>query len=408
MAKVHLRRGSIQPLWAGHPWVYAQAIARMASMVRLLGSEVAVVGIQPGTGDAVTVLDPTGKPLGRGFWSPKSAIPVRILTRDPDASLDAGFLGHRIEAAAALRRRDLSLPSDATTGYRLIHAEGDGLAGLIVDVYGAVATVQLLTAGMKRREDALFGHVSRVAGTPTVIEVGGARTARFEGFEAETRVVRGPDVDALRFRERGFDFDIPMDMVQKTGFYFDQRDNRAMVESLAQGRRVLDAFSYVGAFSLAAARGGAESVLAVDSSAPALATASALAHHASLPQMHVRRADLKRAFPELARQGDRFDLVIVDPPKLVPSTKHLEAGRRAYRKLNAQALGVVDRGGLMLSCSCSAAFGPDDLLRTVALAARDAGRDVTLLRMGFQSPDHPTPPAFPEGRYLKAALVRVE
>ena len=181
MSRVILRAGRVQPVWAGHPWVFAQAVQRVDGA--------------PAPGDVVEVLDPKGKHLGRGFWSPGSSIPVRIITRREDQSLDEACLAHRIEAAAA-HRRELGLPGEATDGYRLIHAEGDGLPGLIVDVFGDVAVIQLLTIGMKRREGAIFGAVARTTGARTLVEVPGGRAQKREGIEVEPRVVRGPDVDA--------------------------------------------------------------------------------------------------------------------------------------------------------------------------------------------------------------------
>lgn len=395
MATVRLRPGHVQPVWAGHPWVYAQAIESVTGA--------------PGPGDVVSVVDGRGNVLGRGYWSPKSAIPVRVLTRDPSQPLDTAWLGRRIEEAARWRREVLGLPGEATDAYRLVHAEGDHLSGLVVDVYRDVATVQLLTAGMKRREDEIFGHVARVTGARTIVEIaGGARIAQHEGFEAETRVVRGPDVEALRFREIGLEHDIEIAIAQKTGYFLDQRENRARVETMARGRRVLDAFCYVGSFGLAAARGGASHVVSLDSSAPALATAASIARKNGLGErIEHQRGDVKRALVEMAQRGEKFDLAIVDPPKLAPSARHLDAARRAYRRLNANALRLVEPGGLLVSCSCSAAMRPGDLLKTIALAARDADREVVLLHMGEQGADHPVPAAFPEGRYLKCAFLRV-
>ena len=394
MGTVRLRSGHVQPVWAGHPWVFAQAIEEVDGA--------------PGAGDVVSVVDARGQVIGRGFWSPKSAIPVRILSRDPDEALDAAFLARRIETAAAWRKELVELPSAETTGYRLVHAEGDGLAGLIVDVYGKTAVVQLLTYGMKRREADIFAHVARVSGAETIFEVASDRMQRLEGFEASTGIVRGPDIDRLRFLERGFEIEIGLDVAQKTGFYFDQRDNRAVVERFARGRRVLDAFSYVGAFALAAARGGAESVLAIDSSAAAIATGAAIAaHHGYVDRIEHRKDDVKRAFKELASKKELFDLAVIDPPKLAPTMRHLDQGRKAYRRLNAAALRLVRDGGILVTCSCSAAVKSGDFLRTLGLAARDANREVVLLSLGGQGPDHPVPPSFPEGRYLKCAILRV-
>jgi 23S rRNA (cytosine1962-C5)-methyltransferase len=373
--------------------VFAQAIERVEGA--------------PAAGDAVSVVDARGNVLGRGYWSPESAIPVRILSRDPDEPLETAFLGRRLEEAAAWRKAWLGLPGDETTGYRLVHAEGDGLAGLIVDVFGQAAAVQLLTLGMKRREADVFAEVARVTGAKTIIEVASERTQRLEGFATETQVVRGPALDTLRFRERGFDYALPTSASQKTGFYFDQREIRARLESLVRGKRVLDAFSYVGAFSLAAARGGAEKVTALDASAAAITAGAMIAQHAGLAdRIDFVRADVKRALPEMVQRGERFDVVIVDPPKLAPTARHLDQGRKAYRRLNATAVKLLAPGGLLVSCSCSAAIRPGEFLRTVGMAAREAGRDVTLVHLGEQGPDHPVPASFPEGRYLKSAFLR--
>jgi 23S rRNA (cytosine1962-C5)-methyltransferase len=378
--------------------VFAQAIERVEGA--------------PAPGDVVDVVDPEGRHLGRGYHSPQSAIPVRILTRDRTDPLDGASLGRKLDRAMALRRR-LGLPDTATrgqetTGYRLVHAEGDGLAGLIVDVFGEVAVVQLLTVGMKRREDDVFAHVARVSGARTVIEVASDRVAEREGFESTTRVVRGPDPGAIAFAERGLAFEVESAITQKTGFYFDQRENRARVEALADGARVLDLYCFVGAFGLSAARGGAVSVLSVDSSAPAVAMAARNAHrHGVAGRVQCERGDARQVLQQLQARGERFDVVIADPPKLAPSVKHLERARSAYRKLNADAVKVVETGGILVSCSCSAAMSADDFVRTATLGARDANADLTLLALGSQGPDHPVPAAFPEGRYLKCAFFRV-
>lgn len=394
VSTVRLRAGHVQPVWAGHPWIFAQAIAALDGA--------------PGPGDVVSVVDPRGNFLGRGYYSPKSAIPVRILTTSPDEALDDAWLGGRVEDAFRSRKNDLGLPNGETTGYRLIHSEGDRLSGLVVDVFGDVASVQLLTAGMKRREDAIFGHIARVTGARSILEVASPHVQRIEGVESTTRIVRGPDVDALRFRERGFEYEIPIEIAQKTGFYFDQRENRARIEGLAAGRRVLDAFSYVGAFALAAARGGAETVLALDSSASALTTAALIARKNGQHSRIVHdRADLKKDLAFRAQRGENYDLVLLDPPKLIPTARHLEAGERAYRRLNTEGFKLVRRGGLLSTCSCSAAMNETRFLRMLAFAAREARRSIELLWLGREGPDHPSPPAFPEGRYLKCAVVRV-
>jgi 23S rRNA (cytosine1962-C5)-methyltransferase len=374
--------------------VYAQAIATVEG--------------SPAAGDVVDVIDPQGKWLGAGFYSPKSAFAVRILSRTQGEAIDATFFEARLRAARGLRRDWLGLPNEQTTGYRLVHAEGDGLSGLVVDVYDDVASVQLLTAGMKRREVEVFAALSKVAEVRTIIEVPSRDHQEIEGFAVEPRVVHGPSVDALKFRELGFDYELPLSSMQKTGFYFDQRDNRARLQQLCRGRRVLDAFCYMGSFSLAAARGGAREVLALDRSEGALTAGAQVAARAGLSErIRFERADVKKTLPELIVANQRFDVIVLDPPKLASSTKHLERARKAYRHWNAQALRLVEPGGLLVSCSCSAAMQPLDFVRTLALSAADAGREVSLLELGEQAPDHPTPAAFDEGRYLKAAFLRV-
>ncbi len=389
MGTVRLRPGHVQPVWAGHPWVFAQAIASIDGA--------------PAAGDTVTVVDPRGQFLGRGYYDPKSAIPVRLLSDEPDEALEEAFLARRLDSAAKLRR-DLGLPGPDTNGYRLVNGEGDGLAGLIVDVYGDVAVAQFLTPGTRRRADVLVGHVARASGARTVLDA-----SKGEGDAAPgSRVLRGPDPTALVFRERGLEFEVPLDVTQKTGFYFDQREHRARVEALAQGRRTLDIFAFVGAFGLAAARGGAAEVTCIDSSPPAVATAALVARRNGLGErIEHMRADVKKALPDLAREGRRYDLLICDPPKLAPTARHLDKGRRAYRKLNENALRLAEKGAFFVTCSCSAAVTPDDFLRILSVAARDAGRRISLFHLGLQAPDHPTPPGFPQGRYLKTAFFRV-
>jgi 23S rRNA (cytosine1962-C5)-methyltransferase len=394
MAKLWIRGGHVRPVWAGHPWVYAQAVGKVEG--------------KPEAGDLVDVLDAQDNWIGAGFFSPSSAIAARIVTRTPSEKIDAGFIRERIAKALAFRRDALGLPDAQTDGYRLVHSEGDGLSGLIVDVYGNVAVVQLLTAGMKRREREVLDALREVAGMRSVVELASSEHLEKEGLPAEEGKVTGDPVEQLEFRERGFEFRLPLTAAQKTGFYFDQRENRARLEGLCAGKRVLDACSYVGAFSLAAARGGAREVLALDRSEAALGVAQETAVRSGVAErIRFQRGDLKRVLPELIQQGERFDVIVLDPPKLANSVKHLDRARKAYRAWNAFACSLCSEDAVLVTCSCSAAMQPNDFLRTVALASADAKREASLFAYGQQSPDHPTPAAFEEGRYLKAAFLRV-
>ncbi len=381
----------MQPVWAGHPWVYAQAVA-------------SVTGARPG--DLISVVDPKGNFLGRGFYSPASAIATRILTRREDVAIDGAFFEARIRAALALRRR-LHLPSADTTAFRLVHAEGDGLPGLVVDLFEDVAVLQLGTLGMKQREGLVLEALQAAVAPRAILDRTSPEIARREGFVVGETALRGADVETLRFRERGFGFALPRALSQKTGFYFDQRPLRARVEQLSRGLRVVDAYSFVGTFALAAARGGAAKVTAIDESAVALAAGAEIARQNGVAdRVDFVRKDARRALDELGAAGGA-ELVVCDPPKLAPSRGARDGALGAYRKLAALAASATVPDGLLVFCSCSGAVGMDALTRAVALGGRDAGREIVILERHFQGADHPVPAAFPEGLYLKSVIARV-
>nr|PZN19216.1 MAG: class I SAM-dependent rRNA methyltransferase [Pseudomonadota bacterium] len=383
----------MQPVWAGHPWVFAQAIERIEGGV--------------GPGDEVLVRDGRGNTLGRGLYSPGSAIPVRLYTRDPNRAIDARLFEERLQRAIA-RRRALGLPSEQTTGFRLVHAEGDGLPGLVVDRLGDVLAVQLGTIGMKRREGVILDLLARLLSPRAIVDRTPARTAESEGFRAGTGVVRGEDaLEAFHFRERGLEFRVPLELGQKTGFYFDQRPLRDRVEALAAGRRVLDAYCYVGSVALAAVRGGAVSVEAVDSSALAIeAAAECAARNGMSGQVRFERGDATEALAHTGRKGG-VDLVVIDPPKLAPTRAARQRALESMRRLVGLGCRATRPGGLLVVSSCSAALGLFDLTRVVALGARDVGVAAVVLERIFQGADHPVPAAFPEGLYLSSLVVEV-
>ena len=394
---VTLKPGHVRPVWFGHPWIFAQAIQRI---------EGGAIG-----GDEVTVVDPLGTVLGRGLYTPRSAIPVRLFTRDPTTPIDGTLMRRRIERAIA-HRRDLGLPSqatgDETDAYRLIHAEGDGLPGLIVDVYGDILAVQLNTIGIKRREGAIFDALIGALKPRAILDRTPQAAARAEGFEPAEGVVRGdPSVEQLLFVERGLRFEIPLSLGQKTGFYLDQRPLRKRVEELAAGRRVLDAFSFVGTFSMAAARGGASLVVAVDESAVALEVGAECARRNGLiDRITFVRSDARKALDRASQEGG-FDLTVCDPPKLSPSRGAKEGALGAYRRLALAGCRTTRPGGILIMCSCSSAVSIDDLIRTLTLGAREARMEAVVFERHFQGGDHPVPAAFPEGLYLKSVIARI-
>ena len=391
MPTVRLKPGHVQPVWTGHPWVYAQAID----------------AVDKGTtaGDEVSVIDPRGNLLGRGFYTPGSAIPVRLLVRDAQTPIDLAFFRDRFEQARALRA-SLGLPADDTDGFRLVHAEGDGLPGLMVDRYGEVLAVQFGTVGMKRREAMVLEALSSVMKPRSVIDRTSAQTAKMEGFEATSGVVQGEPVEALELVERGLRFRVPIELGQKTGFYFDQRSLRGRVEQLSRGKRVLDTYAFVGAFAIAAARGGAREVVAVDESGPALeAGAACAALNGVGDRVTFVKEDARRV---LADAKASYDLVIADPPRLAPTRGAREQALLAYAKLAENTCRAVRPGGLAILCSCSAAVDLGALTRALATGATRAGVQAVVLERWFQGADHPVPAAFGEGLYLKALIARIE
>ena len=398
MPQVTLKPGHVRPVWSGHPWVFAQAIERIE------GGAIA--------GDEVTVLDPRGTVLGRGLYTPTSAIPVRMYTRDDTTPIDGALFRRRIERAL-VHRRELGLPSRApgheTDAYRLVHAEGDDLPGLVVDVFGDVVAVQLNTVGVKRREGVIFDAIGSLLKPRAIVDRTPAEQARREGFEPGSGIVRGDaSVEVLRFSERGLRYEVPIAIGQKTGFYLDQRPLRARVEQLSHGRRVLDTFSFIGSFAMAAARGGATEVLAVDESAIAIEIGASCARLNGLgDRVHFERADARKVLERASNEGG-YDLVLCDPPKLAPSRAAKDGALGAYKRFAAAGCRAVKPGGIFVMSSCSSAVSLDDLTRAVALGARDSRLRATVFDRHFQGADHPVPAAFPGGLYLKSVVVRVD
>ena len=388
-SRVVLCRGKARPLWFGHPWVYANAVERVEG--------------EAAAGDIVSLVDHDGRFIGRGIFNPRSQIPVRLLTRKEE-SIDAAFFAARLRDAQALRTR-LKLPSTDTTAYRLVNSEGDGLPGLVVDVFGEAAVVQVTTLGLALRRDAIFDAVQATLSPRTIYEVAGGSYAEVEGFVAQNRVVRGEARNLVPCLEDGLHFEAEPLAGQKTGMFLDQRRNRIRVGQLAgAGLRVLDCYAYAGGFGLQAARAGASEVTAVDSSPRAVVRIEAHAVANGVPVRAVE-ADAFR-FLETATPMS-YDLVVVDPPKFARARKDLEAAIKGYERLNALALAVCAPGALLVTCSCSQNVGAQDFERIVAAAAKQAHREVSIVERGGPGGDHPLPPAFTEGQYLKVLFVHV-
>jgi 23S rRNA (cytosine1962-C5)-methyltransferase len=390
LPQIVLRKGRARPLWFGHPWVYANAVARVDG--------------QPAPGDLVSLVDHDGRFIGRGFYSPRSQIPVRLCTRAEEA-VDAAFFRRRVQQARAARAR-LGLPSETTTAYRLINSEGDDLPGLVVDIYGDAAVAQITTLGMANRRAEIFDALEAELGSKTLFEISPPSYAELEGFAPASRVARGAPRASVSAIEDGIALEVEPLSGQKTGMFIDQRETRARVGALARGARVLDLYAYAGGFSLAAARGGAAAVTAVDSSARAVARIEAHAQANGVKnKIEAIEAD---AFRYLETATPRaFDLVIVDPPKFARARKDLEAARKGYERLNALALQAAAAGAILVTCSCSQNVDAESFERIVAAGAKQAGREVRVFERRGPAADHLLPPGFTEGQYLKVLFCYV-
>ncbi|HEX6986606.1 MAG TPA: class I SAM-dependent rRNA methyltransferase [Planctomycetaceae bacterium] len=354
-------------------------------------------------GDLVRVALPGGETFGYGLFNPRSEITVRLLSRG-DAVPDAAWWRGRLAAAASLRRDLLNLDA-VTDAYRLVHAEADGLSGLVVDRFGPVLSAEVFGLGMWQRRKTVLGLLRDLVGTEHVLVRPGPRTAEQEGFEAGTEF-SADCPERVVVTEHGVRLHVDFASGHKTGFFCDQRDNRRLVAAFAQGRETLDLCCYTGGFSLAARLAGASAVTGVDLDEMAVAVAK---RNAKLNRADVRfvHADVFPYMRDLHRNGRTFGLVVLDPPKLIASRDEFEEGRKRYFDLNRLALPLVAPGGLMLTCSCSGLMPPDEFQKTVSAAA-PPGRRVQILETRGAAPDHPVGTDCPDTAYLKALWLRVE
>jgi 23S rRNA (cytosine1962-C5)-methyltransferase len=388
---LRLRRREERRIKAGHLWVFSNEIDIRATPLK---------DFQPG--EEVALLSSSGRFLGYGYVNPHSLISVRLLSRRVQERPDEQWLRRRVASAHALRDRWLG---DARF-CRLIHGEGDLLPGLVVDRYGELLVGQITTAGMQRRRETLEQVLREVPGVTALVWANDLPVRDLEGLVRETSVAFGEVADTVTVHEGGASFQAAPLAGQKTGWYYDQRHNRDRLTGYVKGARVLDVFSYIGAWGVRAAIAGASSVTCVDSSASALAAARANATCNGVT-LETIEGDAVSVLKQLVQAGRRFDVVVIDPPALIPRRKDKEAGTRAYWQLNELAMRLLDDDALLVSCSCSHHLDEQDLNGIVAGCARHQHRQLQVLERGAQSPDHPVHPAIPETRYLKALFCRV-
>jgi len=395
MPTIYLKPNRDKPIRQRHPWIFSGAIGRVEG--------------QPAPGDYVDIADARGTWLARGYFNPKSQIVVRVLTWDQAEPVDAGFWQRRLAAAGDARR---ALSADPhTTAYRLVYAESDRVPGLIVDRYGDWLVVQFLTLGVEARRELLLEALVEIFSPRGIVDRSDVAVRRKEGLSLRSELAWGelPPPDLL-ILENGRRFQVDLLVGQKTGFYLDQRENRRIVGAYAAGRRVLNVFSFTGAFGVYALAGDAAYVTNVDSSYDALIGAEAsLGLNGFDPDRQAEGIagdafQILRAFRD---EGRQFDMVILDPPKFARRKSDLVGATRGYKDINLLGLKLLAPGGLLATFSCSGLVTPDLFQKILFGASLDAGRDVQILSKLGQGPDHPILLSFPEAEYLKGLLCRV-
>ncbi|MDI5985247.1 class I SAM-dependent rRNA methyltransferase [Halomonas sp. M4R5S39] len=389
---LRLKKHADRRLKAGHLWLYSNEIDTEATPLKDIEA-----------GEQAVVEAANGKALGVAYVNPHSLICARMVSRDPKQGLDRSLLVHRLNQALALRERLFARPY-----YRLVHGEGDLLPGLVIDRYDEVLVVQCNTAGMQAVATELLDALDKVLSPRVVVLRNDTSGRRQEGLELGVEVVKGELPERVLLEENGVRFAAPVLDGQKTGWFYDHRVNRAWLNGLVAGKRVLDLFSYVGGWGVQAAAHGASEVLCVDASGPAL---ERVAENAALNGLHeqvaVGEGDAFEVLAALKADGEEFDVVILDPPAFIRKRKDIPNGERAYAKLNREAMRLLGRDGLLLSASCSMHLAPERLVDVVRGAVRHQDRQGQILFQGHQGPDHPVHPAIPETSYLKALGVRV-
>jgi 23S rRNA (cytosine1962-C5)-methyltransferase len=390
--EIGLLPGRQKRLRQGHPWAYSNEVAMDA----------AAKALAPGSLVILHAAD--NEPLGVGFFNPHSLVAFRLLSREPAATIDEDFLAARLASALALRETLFGEPY-----YRLCHAEADGLPGLVIDRYGAVLVLQVNAAGMERLESQLLGALDRLLAPEAVLLRNDSPVRTLEGLPLEVRLANGALEGPVELREGGARFLADLRGGQKTGWFFDQRHNRAFMASLAGGRRVLDLYCYTGGFAIAAALGDATEVRAIDSSEPALELARrAAALNGVETRCRFERGHAFDAMERLAAAGERFEMVICDPPAFVKSRKDLATGAKGYRKMARLAATLAAPGGFLFLASCSHNMPVEQFAEEVRRGLAQAGRSGRILLSSGAAPDHPIHPALPESAYLKAQAIQVD
>ena len=375
------------------PWLFSGAVDRVEG--------------NPMSGETVVVRSAEGEALGLAAYSPESQIRARMWTWDVEQPVDVDFFKAKIGKAIEMRRS--LIPDGETTAMRLVHAESDGIPGLVVDQYGNVLVMQVLTAGVEMWRNEIKDILVALTGTACVYERSDVEVRRLEGLTPRTGLLHGHVPEKLVVEENGLRFLVDVAGGQKTGFYVDQRRNRQKLREAAAGRDVLNCFCYTGAFSMYAAAGGAKSVLSIDSSGEALLIAEENRKLNGLPDelLTWQEGDVFKDLRTMRDSRKSYDLIILDPPKFAPTSAQAKRAVRGYKDINLLAFKLLRPGGLLFTFSCSGGVKADLFQKVVAGAALDAGVDARIVDRLHQGVDHPVALQFPEGAYLKGLVCEV-
>lgn len=379
-------------LRAGHLWVYSNEVDIEATPLK---------NFHPG--QAVTIQAHNGRILGTGYVNPHSLICARLVSRDLSHPFNSSLLVHRLKVALGLRERLYERPF-----YRLVYGEADGLPGLVVDRYGDLCVVQITTAGMERIKSAILSALDKVIKPTAVLWRNDSSVRKLENLENYIETALGQTPESVTVEENGASFKVPLQEGQKTGWFFDQRDNRARSGKYVRNCRVLDVFSYVGGWGIQTVLQGAREVVCVDTSWQALeyVVANAQLNHVD-KQVTTIQGDAFAVLKSLREARERFDVVILDPPAFIKRKKDITEGLKAYRRLNERAMQLLGKEGILISCSCSYYLPRQTLAQILLQSARHLDRSLQILEQGQQGPDHPVHPAIPESEYLKALFARI-
>lgn len=394
MHSVKLKKGKEKAVRQMHPWVFSGAIDQIKG--------------NPENGDIIMVNDSNNAFLAYGFFNDKSRVAVRLLEWNQETEIDESWWRKKIKTA--VKHRD-NLNSKGTNTYRLIFSEADFLPGLIVDRYADFLSVQILTSGIERIKGVILDELQQLLKPKGIFDKSDASARAHEGMDASSGgILMGSEPpEFVKVKENGVLYQVNIAEGQKSGFYCDQRDNRKWVAEYAKGKRVLDCFSYSGGFSLNAISKGAKEVISVDSSALALETLKRNIESNNFTETPHRliQSDVNKQLRVFRDENEKFDVIILDPPKYAPSRSALTKASRAYKDLNRMAMLLLNEGGILATYSCSGAVDMSMFKQIIAWAALDAGKEVQFIQQFSQAADHPVRSSFPEGEYLKGLLCRV-